>query len=146
MSVRPIQRLTAAVALASVLLLGFAGAVSAAPPVFDSGQFVVPASDLVDLDHGQAQTTAGEEDAWFEIVGPGQRWLRVSGGGEFLKSGSTKPTYNQCKGAFVTPGSYNLTKNVGNWFCAHTNKHRVDRFKVVSVNDSQLVLKFTTWS
>ncbi len=135
----------AATIAALSLMLTAATTVLAAPPVFATGQFTVKSSFLIDFDTGQELASDPGSDAWYEIDNSHRNLLQPTGG-DFLKMGATKPTYAQCRDAMVGHSPYNFAHVVGQWFCAHTNMHRVSRFKVVSLSHQQVVLKFTTWS
>jgi alkyl hydroperoxide reductase subunit AhpC len=134
-----------AVTLAITALLAVATGVSAAPAVFASGEFSTPGTYYLDLDHGQVTTNSDTADGWYQIDSGGHR-LFTPVHAEVVKFGASKPTYRQCKNAMVGGASWDMNQNQGKWFCALTNKGRVNRFQVISATNDQLILKFTTWS
>jgi hypothetical protein len=130
--------------VAVCVVLGSSSVVSAAPAVFANGTFSVPASWVFDLDHGVLSSDVNAADAWFQIDNE-QHHLITPIHADIAKFGGSKPTYKQCKNATLSGASWDADQNLAKWFCARTNKGRVNRFKVVSVSDDALVLKFTTW-
>jgi hypothetical protein len=142
---RPLRQLTIALSLAASALLAVASVASAMPAVFATGTFATPASYLMDLDNGAVTTTEDKADAWYQIDATGHRLLTPVRA-DVVLFGSNQPTFKQCKNAMAGGASWDMNQYLGKWFCAHTNKGRVNRFKVVKATDVKLTLKFTTWS
>lgn len=143
MSSRSMGRWVVLATLAMAVMLATASVASAAPVVFDSGQFSVPNDSFFDMDHGQISGFA-RADLNYAPGGNG-RWLNPYNS-RFVVFGASRPTFKQCKLAAVQDQAYDLTTMVGYWFCDHTNRSRVSRFKVLSATDTRLALRFTTWT
>jgi hypothetical protein len=139
------RQLPVAFTLAASALLAVASMANATPAVFATGEFFTPATYFMDLDNGQMTTSGDRADAWYQIDATGHRLLTPVRA-DVVLFGSGQPTYKQCKNAMVGGASWDMNQYLGKWFCAHTNKGRVNRFKVVKATDVKLTLKFTTWS
>jgi len=139
------RRLAIATALGVLLLATLAMPVSAAQPVYRSGSGHLHPTWGVDLDTGVFNCScAADEDVYFDIVSPTERYLRNAAFGELLRV-AAKPSYATCN-HYLGNHQYKAAKNVGSWFCVKTSHGRVARVQITKAPaNGDLYLSYRVW-
>lgn len=139
------RRLIVSVLLGLLLVAAFVAPVSAAQPVYRSGTGHIHPTWGVDLDTGQFNCgCAADEDVYFDIVSPTERYLRNAAFGELLRVAS-KPSYDTCN-HYLGDHQYKVGKNVGHWFCVVTSHGRIARVQITKAPaGGDVYLAYRVW-
>lgn len=145
-----LTRLAAAVSLAAVMSLTLSQSVFAAHAVYKHGSGAINQTYGANLDEGAFNTPyplgPANDDVWFESVSSTLRYIENNGLDARILRMASKPSYSTCANATLGKHRYNVTKNVGRWFCVLTNEGRYARFRIDSALTGQpLAITFTTW-
>jgi len=142
------KRVTAAIALATTLMLLAAQTTLAAHAVRHHGTHQIKQTFGVDFDRGVFNGgPMSREDMQFDAVSPGHRYLHPEGS-TIARVGSNKPGYALCASVALGVKDYDVAEEPpDSWFCLKTSANRYVRFRLDAVHSDPgpITITYTTW-
>ena len=146
-----LKRVSLALAVAAAFFIALAPETLAAHAVYRSGSGSIAPTYGADLDNGvfNGGIVSGptNDDVFYDSVSATKRYFMYneSANNKLLRM-SSKPSYAGCASAALGHNRYNISKNVGRWFCVRTTEGRLARVQIVSAPASSPVqIKYTVW-